>query len=101
MFNKIIIMYIYMVRGLMGSAGIIVKDNPIAYRQQYYERNKERIRKYQKKYYEKNKEKIKKYQREWYKNSSEYQKKYYAENKDKILKYHKEWYKNKKSQDII
>ena len=37
-----------MVRGLMGSGGIIVKDNPIAYRKQYYERNKERIRKYQK-----------------------------------------------------
>ena len=55
-----------MVRGLMGSGGIIVKDNPIAYRKQYYERNKERIRKYQKKYYEKNKEKIKKYQKIYY-----------------------------------
>ena len=55
-----------MVRGLLGSGGIIVKDNPDAYRKQYYQKNRERIRKYQKQYYINNKEKIKKYQRLYY-----------------------------------
>ena len=55
-----------MVRGLLGSGGIIVMDNPDAYRKQYYTKNKDRIRKYQKQYYQKNKDKIKEYQIKYY-----------------------------------
>jgi len=60
-------MYILnMTKGLLGSGGIIVKDNKKAYQQAYYQKNKERIVNYGKQYYQKNKQKLKDAQRDRY-----------------------------------
>ena len=55
------------------------------YQKEYYEKNKERIRKNQKKYYDKNKKYLK-----------EYDKKYAQKNKEKLKKYYKEYYQENK-----
>jgi adenylosuccinate lyase len=55
-----------MTKGLLGSGGVIVKDNKRAYQQAYYLKNKERIVNYGKQYYQKNKQRLKDAQRERY-----------------------------------
>jgi len=52
-----------MTKGLLGSGGVIVKDNKKAYQQAYYLKNKERIVNYGKQYYQKNKQRLKDAQR--------------------------------------
>ena len=55
------------------------------YQKEYYEKNKERIKKNQKEYYEKNKKCFK-----------EYDKKYAQKNKEKLKEYYKEYYQENK-----
>lgn len=87
------------------------KERKKEYQKEYYEKNKEKIRKYQKEYrknnkertkeyYEKNKEKIKEYQKEYRKRNSDkvkkLSKKYYENNKERVNKRHKKYLKDNK-----
>jgi len=62
-------------------------------RQEYYENNKDKI----KKYYENNKDKFKEKSKEYYENNKDKIKKYYENNKDKFKEKSKEYYENNKN----
>ena len=60
-----------MTRGLLGSGGFIVKDDPKAYHKRYYAKNKKHILEKAKERYAANTEKYKKRTRQNYKNKLE------------------------------
>lgn len=69
------------------------------YRKQWYEENKEKVKKQNQKYYQKNKEKVSKKQKEYYQKNKEkikqYHKQYYQENKERINQKRRERYRKK------
>ena len=84
-------------------------------KKQYYQANKDKVKKYQnqykKKWCEDNKDKVKKYhqinkdkinqqRRQLYKNNKDKMKQYYIDNKDKVKEYKKQYYQKKKLESL-
>ena len=63
---------------------------------QYYETNKEQIRKHQREYREQNKDKWKEYRERNKDKRREYDRQRYQKNRDKIRDYHRQYYQRKK-----
>ena len=80
------------------------KEQIKKYKKDYYTENKEEICKKKKEYYNENKEQInkqkKKYRDENKKKINEYQKEYYNENKEKYNEYNKQYYQNNKQKTL-
>jgi len=75
------------------------------YKKEYYENNKDKIKKGKKEYRENNKDKIKEYDKEYKQNNKdkvkEYGKEYRGNNKDKMKEYNKEYSKVRRQSDSL
>ncbi len=79
-------------------SGNISKEE--GYYREYYEQNKQQMRKQQKQYYEENKQQIQEQNKQYYEENKnkrlEYQQQYYEQNKNKRLEYQQQYYEQNK-----
>ena len=83
-------------------SGLVSKEE--GYSQEYYEENKQQMRKQHKQYYEQNKQQILEQKQQYYEQNKdkklEYQQQYYEENKEQIRKQQKQCYERNKDKRL-